>query len=74
MPNGYSLLGNGGKALKKNMTLKQRRELEAKMAKVFKKNIGGLSTELQKILLDDLVTAFQNRINVLTRVQAKRSY
>jgi len=68
------LLGNGGKALKKNMTLKQRRELEAKMAKVFKKNIGGLSTELQKILLDDLVTAFQNRINVLTRVQAKRSY
>jgi len=60
--------------LKKNMTLKQRRELEAKMAKVFKKNIGGLSTELQKILLDDLVTAFQNRINVLTRVQAKRSY
>ncbi len=74
MPNGYSLPRNGGQTLKKNMTLKQRRELEAKMAKVFKKNICGLSTELQKILLDDLVTAFQNRINVLIRVQAKRSY
>lgn len=44
------------------------------MSKVFKKNVKGLSTELQKILLDDLVTAFQNRINVLIRAQEKRSY
>ena len=64
----------GGKPLKKNITLKQRKELEAKMSKVFKENIKGLSTELQKILLDDLVTAFQNRINVLIRAQKKRSY
>jgi len=60
--------------LKKSMTLKQRKELEAKMAKVFKANIKGLSAELQKILLDDLVTAFQNRINVLIRAQGKRSH
>jgi hypothetical protein len=44
------------------------------MAKVFKENIKELSTELQRILLDDLVTAFQNRINVLNRAQKKRSY
>jgi len=56
------------------MTVKQRKELEAKMAKVLKENIKGLSTELQKILLDDLVTAFQNRINVLIRAQKKRGY
>jgi len=43
------------------------------MIKVFKRNITGLSTELQRILVDDLVTAFQNRINVLIRVQEKRS-
>jgi hypothetical protein len=60
--------------MKKNMTLKKRKELEAKMAKVFKENIKGLSTELQKILVDDLVTAFQNRINVLIKAQKKRSY
>jgi len=60
--------------LKKDTTLKQRKALEAKMAKVFKENIKGLSTELQKTLLDDLVTAFQNRINVLIRAQKKRSY
>jgi len=60
--------------LKEDMTLKQRRELGDKMSKVLKENIHGLSTELQEILLDDLVTAFQNRINVLIRVQEKRSY
>jgi len=60
--------------LKQNLTLKQRKEMEAKMAKVFKGKINVLSTDLQKILLDDMVTAFQNRIKVLTRVQGKRSY
>jgi hypothetical protein len=64
----------GGNSLRESITLKQRKDLEAKMAKVFKGNIGVLSAELQKILLDDMVTAFQNRINVLIRAQEKRSY
>ena len=60
--------------MSQNIPSKQRKELEAKMAEVFKEDIEMLSTELQKILLDDLVTAFQNRINVLIRAQAKGSY
>lgn len=60
--------------MKRNMTLKQRKDVQAKMAKVFKENIKDLSAELQKIMLDDLVTAFQNRINVLMCAQEKRSY
>lgn len=60
--------------MKCSMTLKQRKDVQAKMAKVFKENLKDLSTELQKIMLDDLVTAFQNRINVLMRAQEKRSY
>lgn len=60
--------------MKQRVTLKQRKELEARMAKVFHKNVKGLSAELQRILLDDLVTAFQNRINVLIRAQDKRTY
>ena len=60
--------------MKDRLTIKERKELQVKMSKVFRTNINGLSTELQKILLDDLVTAFQNRINVLIRAQAKRSY
>jgi hypothetical protein len=46
----------------------------AKMAKVFGENISELSTDLQRILLDDLVTAFESRINVLIQAQAKRSF
>ena len=64
----------GGKALKQSLTLKQRRDLSTRMSKVFGQNIKALSAELQAILLDDLVTAFQNRINVLMRAQEKRSY
>jgi len=64
----------GGNSLKHDITPKQRKDLQAKMAKVFKENMKGLRTELQKILVDDMVTAFQNRINVLNRAQAKRSY
>lgn len=60
--------------MKQRITLKQRKELEARMARVFHKNVKGLSAELQRILLDDLVTAFQNRINVLIRAQDKRTY
>ena len=50
---------------------KNRKELEAKLATVFDKKISGLSTELQEILLDDLVTAFENRLNVLNRADEK---
>ena len=60
--------------MKERLNIKERKELQSRMAKVFKTSISGLSTELQKILLDDLVTAFQNRINVLNRAHAKGSY
>ena len=60
--------------MKHTLTLKQRKQLETKMSNVLKENIKELSTELQKILVDDLVTAFQNRINVLIKAQKKRSY
>ncbi len=49
---------------------KNRRELEAKMALVFSEKINGLSVELREILLDDMVTAFENRLDVLKRAHA----
>jgi hypothetical protein len=64
----------GGYCLKSTITFRQRKQLEDKMADVFRENLNVLPTELQRILLDDLVTAFQNRINVLVRAQDKRSY
>jgi hypothetical protein len=53
---------------------KDRKEFEAKMATIFGENIKGLSTELQEILLDDMVTAFENRLNVLNIARAKGSF
>ena len=59
--------------MKQQITNKGRKELEAKMAALFKEKINGLSTELQGILLDDMVTAFENRLNVLNAAQVKVS-
>ena len=50
---------------------KNRKALEAKLACAFEENITQLSTELREILLDDMVTAFENRINVLNQACAK---
>ena len=57
--------------MKQQIALKSRKELEAKMASVFGEKIKKLSTELQEIVIDDMVTAFENRLNVLNRVSAK---
>jgi len=57
--------------VKQQVTIKARKELETKMAAVFGGKIKNLSTELQRILLDDMVTAFENRLNVLNRAYAK---
>ncbi len=50
---------------------KSRKEIEAKLANVFDQEINGLSTELRAILLDDMVTAFENRLNVLNNNRGK---
>ena len=57
--------------MKQQVELKGRKELETKMAAVFGEKIRGLSAELQEILLDDMITAFENRLNVLNRVYSK---
>ena len=55
----------------KQIVDKDRKELEAKLANVFGEEINRLSTELREILLDDMVTAFENRLNVLNNATRK---
>jgi hypothetical protein len=50
---------------------KDRKELELKLANVFDEKINDLPTELREILLDDMVTAFENRLNVLNNTALK---
>jgi hypothetical protein len=49
---------------------KERSKLKRKMAAVFGENIIMLSKEMQELLLDDLVTAFENRVRVLSKVDS----
>jgi len=71
-PEPTSSISIGGQPVNQQVTFKSRKELEAEMATIFGGKIKQLSTELQKILLDDMVTAFENRLNVLKRANAKR--
>ncbi len=57
----------------KQIADKDRKEIEAKLANVFDDEIDDLSTELREILLDDMVTAFENRLNVLNNA-ARRTH
>jgi hypothetical protein len=50
---------------------KERKQIESKLADVFHSEINGLSTELREILLDDIVTAFENRLYVLNQASGK---
>ncbi len=60
--------------MNKNFVLKSRSKLEAKMADVFCEEIKPLSTELKQIFIDDMVTVFENRINVLNRSITGRAF
>jgi len=57
----------------KQIANKNRKEIEAKFGAVFGKEIDDLSTELREILLDDMVTALENRLNMLNGVAKKTS-
>lgn len=55
--------------MKHQISPEKRKELRLKMATVFSEETQMFSKELQEILLDDLITAFENRLNVLNRAQ-----
>ena len=56
--------------MKSQYSSKERKELKTKMANVFSEKLQKLSTELQEILIDDLVSAFENRFKVLNKVSS----
>jgi hypothetical protein len=51
----------------------QRKKLQNKVLAAFKAEMKNLSKPFQRILADDLVTAFENRISVFHAVQQKTS-
>jgi hypothetical protein len=57
--------------LKKLSPQAKREQLEKKILQIFQEEMKKLSRDLQKILVDDLVTAFINRMAVFTEIQSK---
>ncbi len=53
--------------MRQNIPPKQRKSLANKMCKTLKPDIKMLTKEMQEILVDDLVTAFLNRLEILRR-------
>ena len=56
----------------KKLSPQKRKQLQNKLKQTLKAEMQALSTEMQQILCDDLVTAFQNRLIVLAKVKSKR--
>ena len=57
--------------MEKLFSPKNRKKLQKMMLEAFTDEISTLTPELQNILADDMVTAFNNRLVVLQRIQAK---
>ena len=57
--------------MEKSFTPQSRKRLQKMMLEAFTNEIHALTPELQSILADDMVTAFQNRLEVFQRIQAK---
>jgi len=51
----------------------QRRKLQQKIMTTFKTEMKNLQKPFQRILADDMVTAFENRISVIHAFQQKTS-
>lgn len=53
----------------KNSLVENREKLQKLMMTIFQDDVQTLSSELQSILIDDLITAFYNRLIVMQKIQ-----
>ncbi len=59
--------------MKQSIPRKNRKELENKLAKVFEMDMKSLPAEFRKIMVNDLVSAFESRLHALNRAQSNLS-
>lgn len=57
--------------MKLSLLQAQRRLFQERIMQIFQEEMEKLSSDLQKILADDLVTAFINRMAVFIEIQSK---
>ncbi len=52
--------------------IEQRQNLQKVMIETFGKELGTLDLELQTMLVDDMITAFFNRLKVMKKIQVRQ--
>jgi len=57
--------------MEKSLSSQKRKKLQRMVLEAFKTEIQALPPEIQYILTDDLITAFQNRLTVFQKIQTK---
>ena len=58
--------------MKNTSLMEEREKLQKVMMETFYKEVQTLNHELQSILIDDMITAFYNRLNVMKKIQHKQ--
>jgi hypothetical protein len=59
--------------MEKKFSKQNRKKLQEMMLKAFNNELSSLAPELQSLLADDMVTALQNRLLVLQKIQLESS-
>ena len=54
-----------------NQNQRNRKALKTKFSQALNEEVKGLSSVMQAVLIDDLITAFENRFAVLNKAQSK---
>ena len=58
--------------MKSTPLMEERERLQKVMMETLQKQVQTLNHELQSILIDDMITAFYNRLNVMKKIQHKQ--
>lgn len=54
-----------------NQNQRNRKALKTKFSQALNEEVKGLSSAMQAVLIDDLITAFESRFTVLNKAQTK---
>lgn len=57
--------------MEKSFSIQNRKKIQKMMLEALNDELSILTPELQSILADDMVTAFQNRLLILQKIQLK---
>jgi hypothetical protein len=58
--------------MKNTPLIEKRNQLKKVMIDTFQKEVQPLNIQLQSILIDDMITAFLNRLDVMKKIQANQ--